>query len=301
MSLEVCKDKEKKNLGKSKTNCLPKLWKCGLLLPKGAYLDVADYATSAALKTKIQSMLVAPINSRWYLLPYFSSVEDNSEAAVYEESVLSRLPVRDGQYRYMPMISKSLCTHKALFTHRAIGEGSFMPLDVDNQLFTTEPDEDGKLYGFTLALFWTEKLRISNGTESTKSPIIIDLADNEEIDAHGALIDGTVVNQLERLTDAVITLTAGDAFAAAGFMVDVKQECDGVPISGLLLADFLMYIADGITPQVIETAAEDANVPGRYNLIPDSAFVDGSVTLRAPSLLTVKAYEVQTPLTVNVP
>lgn len=298
---DICEEGVKKNLGKSNCTALPKVFKRMIWTPNNFRLASGDYATAAALKTALQALLLLPINSRGYLFPQFSSIEDNSEEAQYEETVLSRIPIRDGQYRYKPMISHNLCTHKAMFSHRSLNNGRVIFQDLDNQLFLTDPLNDGNLAGFSLSLLWTEKLRISNGSNSTLSPIVVDLSDNEEIDARGVLLaDGQVANELEPLTDVTISLASGDAFAADEFYVDVKQTCDGVPISGLLLADFVMKTA-ALAAQVIDSAAEDPTTPGRYLIVADTAFVDGTLTLRAPSLLTVKAYEVPSALAVNVP
>lgn len=304
MSLEVCTTDTRKNLGKTKCTAIPKLFKRCIETPKGWFLDVADYATAAALKTKLQALLTAPINSRGYLFPPFSSApEDNSEESIYEVTPFGRQPVRDGQIRMKHGISQNLCTHIALQSHRAINDRGILYLDVDNQLLLTEPDADGKLYALDLALLWTEKLKISSGDNITVSPFVVDLADNEQIDKHGVLIDGTIINQLEPLTDVSITLVG--AFLATSFQVEVKQTCDHVPVSGLLLADFLLYNAAGTATQAILSAAENANIPGRYTIVaptigPD-VFEDGTLTLRAPSLLTVKAYEVLETLAVDIP
>lgn len=296
MAVNICVEDQKKNLNKSQCVSLPKLFKRGIWTPDNFELEVADQASGAALRTAFQNLILNPYASRGYLLPDFSNLENNSEDAVYVDGPLGRRPVRDGQYRFKPMISHNLCTHRALFTHRAKNRGRFFPFDVDNQLFGTQGSAVGKLRGFKIALFWTEKLKFSNGTDETESPIIIDLADNKEIDKYGFLLDGTSLLDLEPLTDVSITLTEGDAFAAAEFNVDVKQTCDGTPLSGLLTADFLVYQADGITPQALTSATEDANNPGRYNLNGAVDFVDGVIKLRAPSLLTVKAYELLEPL-----
>lgn len=303
MTLEVCITEPKKNLGKTKCTAIPKLFKRVIETPLNWYLDVADYATAAALKIKLQALLTNPINNRGYLFPPFAAPpEDNSEESIFEVTPYGRVPVRDGQYRFKHGISQDLCTHIALASHRSLNSCGVMYLDVDNQLLLTERDGDGKLYPLSVAMLWTEKLKLSSGANSSISPFVIDLADNEEIDKRGVLIDGSIVNTLEPLTDVEITLATGDAFDAAGFMVDVKQSCDKVPVSGLLVADFLFYAADGITLQAKLSAAPDANVPGRYNLLPPGGnpFELGTLTLRAAADLTVKAYEVPVALTVTI-
>lgn len=297
----ICIEEQKSNLGKSTCVALPKLWRTAIWTPDNFELEAADLVSPATLKTALQDLILNPYASRGYLLPEFSGMENNSEEAVYVDGPNGRRPVRDGQYRFRPLISHNLCTHRALFTHRSKDRGRWIVFDIENQMFVTRSTTNTANYkGFKSGLFWTEKLRFSDGSNETESPIVIDLKNNKEIDRHGYLFDGSMLDELERLTDVVITLADGDAFDDAGFNVDVKQLCDGTPVSGLLPADFKFYAADGITLQSIATAAEDAVVPGRYNLIPTTVFASGSLTLRAPSLLTVKAYEVPEALTVTI-
>lgn len=289
----------KKNLGKSLCFKMPTLPKCMITTPSDFKLVLADYATEAALKTAIQNLILNPINSRGYMFPQFLTFENLSEAAIYNDSPLGVIPVRDGQYRFKFGVHKNLCTHRAMFTHRAVGEGRVFILDMDNNLWGVEDVATGDVRGFQISLIHTEKLMISDGSSPSISPVYVCLADNEELDGSGILLDASSLNTVERLTD--VDIAAAGAIAAASFKVDVKQSCDETPVSGLLVADFLMYEDDGVTLQSIQTAVEDANVPGRYTLTATTAFVDGTLTLRAPSALTVKAYEVPEALEFDVP
>lgn len=290
----------KKNLGKSRCDQLPALPKCMITTPDNFKLAPADYADETALKAALQNAIKAGIADRIYLWPYFSQVEMLSEEAQYQDTPLMLIPTRDGQYRFRFHVTKNMALHKAMFSHRAINEGRVFIFDLDNQLFGTE-DSDGNIMGFRLALLHTEKLRFSDGATPSSSPVYVCLADNEEIDEAGVLLDASVVNQLDRLTDVEIVLAAGDAFAADEFVVDVRQTIDkDVPISGLVTADFLKYAADGVTLEAL-VAAEDPNTPGRYTLTATVAFTSGDLKLRAPSLLTVSAYEAPEPLKVVIP
>ena len=280
----------KKNLGKSKCDKLPAQPQCMIETGNDFKLLPADFASEAALKTALQAAIKAGYATRIWLWPVFTGVENLSEEAIYEDTPLSLVPVRDGQYRFRFHISKNMAIHKAMFTHRSINEGRVFLFDKDNQLFGTE-DVDGNIRGFRLALLHTEKLMFSDGAVATKSPVYVCLADNEEVDKNGVLLDASVINELDRLTDVNITLVDGDAFAADEFYVNVKQATDGTPVSGLLTADFIKYAADGVTTEAL-TATEDVNNPGRYLIAATVAFTDGELTLRAPSLLTVSAYEV---------
>jgi hypothetical protein len=297
--MEICiTDNAKKNLGKSRCNKLPKLMKGMITTPDDFVIEAAYYVSGATLLAALQALVRESINDRGYLWPAFHNIEDNSEESQYEDTPLARIPIRDGNYRFKPLISKNLCMHKAMYSHRAINEGRVFFIDVDNQLFGTE-DDDGNIRGFKIGLLWTEKLRISNGSNSTLSPIVVDLADNEEIDAHGVLLDGSSLTTLEPLTDVTITSIS----QVVGTLVfEVKQTCDGTPVSGLVVGDILVYAADGNTLQAKLALTENANIPGRYTLTSPGGdpFENGTLTLLNAGDLSVGAYEAEEALTVNV-
>jgi hypothetical protein len=287
----------KKNLGTSKCTKLPALLRGMITTPDDFYFTPTNMLTSASFKTALQDAIVDGINSRVYLWPFFVGFENASEEAVYEDTPLSVNVVRDGQYRFKFHIRENICIHKAMYTHRS-NEGRVIFIDVEGNFWGTE-DADGNFMGFSVQLINTEKMIISDGSVSTKTPIYVCLLDNKEADKNGALADGSFINTIKRLTDVEIESVSQ---AAASIVVDVKIACDGTPISGLLVADFLLYATDGVTAQTISSATENANIPGRYTLAAPGGndFEDGTLTLRAASALTVKAYEVPTALTINV-
>lgn len=290
----------KKNLGKSLDIALPILPKCMITTPKDFFISTANQATEALMKAAFQALLVNPINSRGYLWPQFASQENISTESKYEDNELGIWPTSDGQYRFKFGIRKGVALHKAMYTHRAIDEGRVFIVDIDNNIWGTF-DSAGKLFGFTMGMLHTEKLLLGDGSVSTKSPIIVTLSDHEEIDINLALVDfGSILNTLERLTD--VTLTLPMAAAAAVIVVDVKRTIDSIPISGLLAADFVLYASDGVTLQTLGVSTPDANIAGRYSIAQPvgNAFEDGTLTLRAASLLTVQAYECPLAIAIDV-
>lgn len=275
--MDVCLDK--KNLGPSKCAKLPSLFRSMITTPNG-FKVTAEQAVDPEFW---QAQLLAGKAERIYLWPDFVGFTDQSEAAVYENTPLAVLLVRDGRYNFKFDIKENLCLHKAMFTHRSISGRVFFQ-DVDNQLFGTT-NADGDFMGFRILLLNTEKLMISNGTVSTKSPVVVVLADNLEIDQNGALLDAAFVNALERLTD--VTLTVGAGPTDDEVVVTVKVTCDGTPVNGLEEADFILKKADG-TVQVITGMTEDDGV---YTLTGAGGWVTGTVRLKAPADLSLEAYE----------
>jgi hypothetical protein len=284
--LNDCSLTAKENLGLSRCNALPALIKGMITTPEDFFLT----PTEAVDADEWQDALLAGINTRAYFWPPFVSFENLSVPAVYEETPLAYLAVRDGNYRFRFGIKQNLCLHKAMYSHRA-NSGRVFLVDVENHIIGTE-DEDGNFRGFTLQMLHTEKLLFSDGTVSTKSPIVVALADNLEMDANGAMVDGPFLNTIARLTD--VTLTQVGALGANSFQFDVKQSCDNTPVSGLVLADVTFVKADGSAQTTPATAlAESTTVPGRYTIskVGGTAWVAGLLDLVAPSALSIEAYE----------
>lgn len=278
-------------MGLIKCNKLPQMPKLIIETPPDFFLTPAD----AVDPTKWQAKLKAAKGVRIYLWPEADNFEDKSEAAVYQTTPLSIIPVRPGRYQQMYQFSKSLCYHKAMYSHSGKGNRIFI-LDIANQLFG-KLDVNGNFQGFLMSLLNTEKLVLSNGTVATVSPLFIVLADNTEIDQHGVLIDGSFVLGLYPLTDVDITVIN---HTAADIKVSVKTDCDNTPVLGLVKADFVLLKVDG-TVQVILASTDHGD--GTYSFTTATAFVSGTVDLVAASALSlvVGAYENNAPIVFAVP
>lgn len=281
--MDVCIVK-KKNLGLSKCLQMPGYLKGFIETPESFKLTEADRATPTALKDALQALLVAPEGERGYYYPLSKLTENLSTEAAYEESPVAVMPVDDGQYRFKFHIRENLCLHKAMYSHRA-SNGRFIPVDKNNNLIMTEDETTGDAYGLHFSMLHTEKFRWTDGSgQATTSPVYIVVEDNLELDASGLLIEAKIVNQLARLTDVDLTIVGSPS--ATTIVVDVKQHCDGTPVNGLVIGDFVLLTAGG-APQTITALAE---VNGRYTLS-GVGLVTGTLNLDTPDSLSIKAYE----------
>lgn len=281
---------DKRNLGLSDCIDLPALISGMITTPASFKLSAVD----ALDPDKWQDALLDIPGVRIYLWPFFKGFENTSEAAVYEDTPLSDLFVRGGKYRFRAFMQEALCVHKAMFTHRGTNRRVFF-LDSENQLIGTE-DNDGNFVGFTVSLLNTEKLVLSDGSVSTKSPVYIVLQDYKELDANGKVIDGTFVRDLIRLTD--VDLTVGAVITDLAFDVTVTAACDGTPVTGLVAADFSFHNAAGAVVAI--TSVTESN--GVYTIHQSGGlFVDGNINLVAAGALTVPGYESTGAASVNVP
>lgn len=251
-------------------------------------------ATTANLTSKTfwQNAVKAAAESRANIWPYFDAFENISEEAVYEDTPLSYLAVRDGNYRFKFHIAQSLCLHKAMFTHRA-STGRAWLVDVNDEIICTK-GVDGLFRGLSIQLLHTEKLVFSDGSVKTKSPIVLALRNNREIDQNGHMFTAEWFPEVVRLKDVTIEVVS---VTTTVLVVKVYTTCDNTPVSGLVAGDFVMKDNAGAN----QTFTFSAGSNGQYTLTSTGTFVDGTITLVAPASLSIDAYEHGTPTVVNVP
>lgn len=273
-----CEEVVKKNFGRSRCNTLPNLPSGMITTDDDVVIPKATLADSALLLAFLNNQIL--LGKAWYWPP-FASFENISQEAVYEDSPLAYLPVIDGNYRFRFGISENICIHKAMYTHRSLNQGRVIIVDKKNQLLLTET-ANGDGTGLSMQMLHTEKFIFNDGSVSTKSPVLVALQNNLEIDSTGFMVVFPFVSQLYRIVDAAITL---DEVASGEITVTVAAECDGTPILGLVTADFLFLDDDG--DPISLTAVEEGE--GVYTLT--GSFDDGTLNLKSPSELSIQAYD----------
>jgi hypothetical protein len=273
-----CEEVVKKNFGRSLCNTLPNLPSGMITTDDDVVIPAATLADSALLLAFLNAQILLGKAFYW---PPFASFENISQEAVYEDTPLAYLPVIDGNYRFRFGISENICIHKAMYTHRSLNKGRVIIIDKKNQLLMTETAA-GDGTGLSMQMLHTEKFIFNDGSVSTKSPVLVALQNNLEIDSTGFMVVFPFVSQLYRIVDVEIIL---DAVADDEITVTVASECDGTPILGLVSADFVFTDEDG--NDVVVTAVEEGE--GVYTL--SGTFVDGVLTLETPTALSIKAYD----------
>jgi hypothetical protein len=229
------------NLGASKCKKIPQLLK-GIITTSNSYTITALLAASA---TQWQTDIKADINARIYLFPQWAKAfEDVSSDQILEETPLGVMGVDAGQHRWKLGFKENLELHKAMYSHRNT-EGRVFLIDRDNKIIGTSDDDGTTLKGFLLDNLLTEKLKLSDGTISTKTNVGIYLADNTELDERGFMVDASFVNSLIPLTSVVITIAAAPTPSSTAFNFSVASALDGTPIIGLDKADLLFLDAAG--------------------------------------------------------
>jgi len=278
---------DKQNLGLSKCNKFPALIKGIITTPDSFFLTPAN----AALQASWQAALEDVAAERIYLWPLAVGFENISEEAVYEETPLAYLTVRDGNYRFKFHIKENLCIHRAMYSHRA-NQGRAFLIDTDNNIIGTLNDAGTEFKGFSIQLLNTEKLMFSDGSVSSKSPIVLALKNNKEMDKNGSIVTLDEINDLVRIVDATITI---DSASSSSIVATVTVTCDGTKVNGLVEADFKLLNGSGVA-QAIDTVTE---VDGVYTFTPTTTFANGTLGLQLVASLSTDPYEA-TPATVTV-
>jgi hypothetical protein len=268
---------EKRGLGVGDCTALPQLIR-GMITTGNSFKFTAEEAADPALLEA--ALQEAILNEEAFVWPFFDQMENISEESVYEDLPLSYLPVRDGNYRFKFMIAQSLCLHKKMFTHRSKSGRVFL-YDSEGQL-TGTVNSAGDFLGLSMQLLHTEKLMMNDGSVTTKSPILVALRDNKELDRNGGLVDAPFFNTVNRLTDAAIEVLSASSSAIE---VKVTIECDGTPIQGLVSGDFILLTAAGAA-QTIDTVTEGE--PGVYTL-EGTGLVSGTLKLADAADLSIVA------------
>jgi hypothetical protein len=295
MSLLDCTAGDKQNLFLSKCNKLPQMFRGMITTPMTFKLTPTNLLTASATKTALQNAILAAKGSRIYLWADFKSLEYVSEDAVYEETPLADMKVRDGKYRFRAGIKENLCLHKAQYSHNGGNQRVFF-IDSDNNLFGTL-DTDGNFMGFTVSLLNTEKLMISDGSVSTKSPVYIVLKNSKEIDVNGELVENaSFVDELSRLTDVDIAIVGDPTDTVINFTV--KQSCDGEDIVGFVAADFTITDNDNGASHAVGVLTYNATT--KVYTLTGVAYEDSVLDLKAASALSIQAYESTGGAAVNV-
>lgn len=256
-------------------------------------------ASDAASITQWQTDIKDTINARIILFPKWAkSFEDISSEQALEETPLAVMDTTPGQHRWNLGFVENFELHKAMYSHRNT-EGRMFLVDIANQIWGTSDDEGVTLKGFTLDNLLPQKIKVSDGTISTKTIVGVYLADNTELDVRGFLVDAPFANSLIPLTSAVITIASSPTPSATDFNFSVASKLDGTPVIGLVKDDLLFLTAAGDNQDsTLDTLTEPAD-DGAY-VVEGTAMATGSLNLVLPSALTLDAWESTGAQTVTV-
>ena len=294
----ACTTEDKKNLGLANCNELPGLLDGMIETNDDFVISAATLASgAAAVQTALEAALLDPIADRIYYWPPFKLVENISVATVYEDTPLAYLEVLPNKYRFRFSISENLCLHKAMYTHKRKNGRVFLK-DQNGYLIGTLL-ANGDFAGFKIQLLNPEGFAFNDGSVSTKSPVVVALANSIELNKNGYMFDASsFIGELESIVDVELEIVGTPS--ATTIVVDVATVCDGTPVSGLVVGDFNLTDDDDGASHAISSAVESTTTPGRYTLT-GVAFEDSTLNLDAPDTLSIQSYESIGAVAVTIP
>ncbi len=290
-----CVQKQLGNFGQSRCNKMPGRIISLIKTPDNFRVPAATVEQgTAAILTYLNTAATASMATRVHKFPEFAGMEPQMKAPTMEDTVYSYLDVDPGAYRWRFQLRENICIHKALYSHKAYS-GRVIFIDHEGQLFGTQLS-NGDFAGHRINMFFPEMMTLNDGSVATKSPFVVSLRSNLDIDKNGSLIDFEGLDsEIYRLIDTGIEVQN-----ALGTKVTVRvyAECDDTGIEGLVSADFILRNGAGAA-QTISSINELGD--GVYELN-GTGLVDGTISLTTPALLSVKPYEfIGDPVAVNVP
>lgn len=265
------------------------LAKDGVSIPTGT--AAMQKATWDAL---IQSRDILP-------LPVAISTEPTNEGAVYEQTPLGSMWVRDGRQEMKLHINTNMDLHSKIRTINSGVYNNAWYLYTSGVMAGTKIDGDVKFYPYGLELLRAEYHTDNDGSVGGKTPVFISFADPTEFQDRPMFVKPTAFNplRLTALKNAAIEVISA---SATSIVVDVyiphiKFGLQN-PIEGLVAGDFLLTTTAGAA-QTISGAVEDSLVDGRYTLS-GTGLASGFLDLKESSAMTTQGYSSTGAVTITI-
>lgn len=233
----------------------------------------------------VQSKDILPI-------PVAIMSEPSNEGAVYEQTPLGSMFVRDGRQEMKVSIASNHDLHAKI---RSINSGNYTKVFwcyTSGIILGTRTAGEETIYPFDLELLHAEYRTENDGSVGGKSPIHMTFADPREYQDYPAILAPSWnIFRLQPLTNVALTVVSA---SATSIVVDayVPHANAGfkAPVSGLItVGDWLLTTSAGVV-ETVGGVTENAQVAGRYT-ITGTGYVTGFVNLKTPSTMTTKGFE----------
>jgi hypothetical protein len=260
---------------------------------------IADQDTAklkATMDALIQSGAVVP-------LPKAHTFEDQSAGATYDDSTTSRITVTNGMITYMLSIKANNEMYKRLASFAGSTNYGIFAASESGK-YKMKLNSDGTLGGFALQNINIENQTPNDGSVAEKAPFNFTFADAEEWRKEGVVFKPSYnPNILKALSNVKLTLVGTPNATTIQFKVNKSSDNTDVqaanPVYGLVQADIELLTAAGAAQTIGGLSGGDVAAAGVYTLT-GTAFVTGTMTLKAPSLMTTSGYFAENTLTITI-
>jgi hypothetical protein len=234
------------------------------------YSTEEDANTLATVTTEVADLNVFP-------LPKIEEFSDNSEEDTKYTSPINSVQttIKKGKtiHNYMFKFDPSLNSRLQSFDGTTM---RYYYSDNNDNIIGTSPD--GVVFKGFEVLVNVDKWKDSDGSTPAFISVTITIISNLEREKNVAVFEADYdVQSVNGVNPA--TLTEKGVSTATTVVVNVISSDNGVPISGLVVANFIFLQDSDGTEETISTAVESLTVPGEYTLSA-TAFETGTVNLR---------------------
>ena len=265
-----------------------------------------DFTIATETLAKTLAPWTAGIQTRdVFPLPRVWSATEQSEKDAYETSPLGQKKLgKEGTYGAEYLLDAPLGMQIALRSFNG-ADLRVMYVDINGNILGMSLDGT-IMKGFKVGMFHCEGMTNPITKEETKKVIVNVWEDTpSDRDDYGVVVTPTAFNPLELEGLKDVDLTVVGTPTASSIVVDAKTSLGQVGLSGLVVADFNVTTALGVT-HALTSATESATIAGRYTLASSAAFVTADIVFLSPTgspigtpKLSIAGYEGTDPVAIS--
>ena len=226
-----------------------------------ADFEIADKAT--ALLEATWTTAINAASGRIYPLPGNFNFEGDQEERVQEDGWAGESEtVREGKDRgTFTFEDIAFYVHRELRKHNSRSNPSIFIVTSQGYILAYSNNlETGKFLPLSLSDFYVNKRTISDGDTKDRSGVFIEFADATQWNDRGVWVKPTDWDPL--LLDGVKDVRLSGTLGATGATITVQGASDGVPVVGLVDANFNLYTTAAPSTPIAVTAVD--NNDGTY-------------------------------------
>lgn len=262
-----------------------------ILVPPSA--EIAD-ETTALLEATWQTGIENDESSRWYPLPKFYRYTESREDHVYTQGDFNqKFSVREGYGDGIAAyLNPPICFQKKI---RDFNDQTWKGYRVTEKGYILGTSSDGAKFEPFNIFFYAEEEMPATADEGRLMQIRVYATEAYQWEDNGVVIDpvNDAVStwdprKLEGLLDVTVEVVSS---SATSLVVDVQSYCDDTPVTGLVVADFVL-VDDAGGSETINSVTESTSVDGRYTLDVTTLTADDyEINLQEPADMTTDGYQ----------
>lgn len=285
MSFQITCTTVLKNTGQSDCNVDVGFDVGHIFVPRGTEIDTE---ANAKLLATYQTGIQAVIGTRYFPIPASVKQEFTPDEPVYEalsQGAEQYLYTNTSKDRFF--IAANILTPKFVSNMNALNNGIWACYPFTSNGFIRGKSTDDTKFLPMNCTIRIEPQRKATDAEGAHLPYTVRFDDYKDWNENGAIVDPSFnpSTDLEGLLDVDIAVTGTPS--ASEIIVDLTTNLNGIVVTGLVVADFLI-LKDNGDAQDPDTSVED---PAGTYTIAATGQVDGTISLQIPSAMTTEGYE----------